>query len=78
MAEDKVFSTYQKGDHEQIRVLLSTYKGKESVHVRSFYNTTEDPEWKFGKGVSIPTDDTEGVDSVLAGLQKAKKELEKE
>jgi len=77
MAEGKVLSSYQKGDHEQIRVLISTYKDKEFIHIRSFYNTAVDSEWKFGKGVAIPTDDSEGIDSVIEGLQKAKEYLEK-
>ncbi len=74
---DKVFATYEKADHEQIRVLLSTYKGTESLHIRSFWNTEADPEWKFGKGVTIPTDEMDGIDSIIDGLQKAKESLEK-
>jgi hypothetical protein len=77
MAAAKILSSYQKGDHEQIRVLTSTYKDKESIHIRSFYNTEADSEWKFGKGVAIPADDSEGIDSVIEGLQKAKEYLEK-
>jgi hypothetical protein len=74
--EDQVFATLTKSDDEEIRIFISEYKGKEKIHIRSFYRSPDDPQWKFGKGVVISADDMEGIDTLIEGMNKVKAYLE--
>jgi hypothetical protein len=74
--EDQVFAAVTKSDDEEIRIFISDYKGKEKIHIRSFYRSADDPEWKFGKGVVISADDMDGIDTLIDGMNKVKAYLE--
>ena len=76
MANNAVYSSYPTGDHSKVDVFTSEYKGKGYLNIRGMYNTEKNPEWQFGKGLSLTIDEIDVLDSIIAGLQKAKEAIE--
>jgi DNA-binding PadR family transcriptional regulator len=63
-----VFKEWESGGNLK-RVYRGTYKGKEQLSVRAFYQDPDNPEWKFGKGVTFGFED---IDFIIEGLQAMK------
>jgi hypothetical protein len=68
--QGRVIATIKRNDREELRVALSTFKGKTRCDVRIWYRDGE--QFLPGKGVSILP---EHLPAVLKGLSSACHEL---
>ena len=66
--EPVVFKEWESSNN-LLRVYRGTYRGREQLSIRRFYQEEGSSEWKFGKGVTFEYED---IDLILEALQEMK------
>jgi saccharopine dehydrogenase-like NADP-dependent oxidoreductase len=66
--KEEVIGEVMKGEHTKFVMKRCSRNGKQYLVIWDHYNSTNDPEWKFGKhGITIPLSDP-GVLGSLVGV----------
>lgn len=76
-SKETVFGEIIKGPDTKVVVSLSTFNNKNYLNVREYWRPENKDFLPTKKGITLPTDEQDMVDDLIAILQKAKEYLEK-
>jgi len=62
-----IFKELPRGDKNKLRVYRDTYKEKEFLSIRNWYQDDEDGSWRPGKGVTFSFDE---IPEIIEGLEE--------
>ena len=75
--KEVVFGEIMKGQDTKVVVSLSSYNSKNYVNLREYWKPENKDFLPTKKGFTLPVDEPQMVDDLIAILQKAKMYLEK-
>ena len=76
-SKETVFGEIIKGPDTKVVVSLSTFNNKNYLNVREYWRPVDKDFLPTKKGITLPTEDQDLVDDLIALLQKAKAHIEK-